>query len=61
MVPDEYEPVADALDEAKVASALEQLRVAILQTAERLPTHGEFLAQILGQRSAAPELPEFVF
>jgi tryptophan halogenase len=61
VVPDEYEPVADALDEVKVASALEQLRVAILQTAERLPTHAEFLAQILGQRSAAPELPEFVF
>jgi tryptophan halogenase len=61
VIPDEYEPIVDALDEEKVASALEQMRLGILQTAERLPSHGEFLAQILGQQSAAPELPEFVF
>ena len=61
VVPDEYEPIVDALDEEKVASALEQMRLGILQTAERLPAHGEFIAQILGQRPAEPELPEFVF
>ena len=61
IIPEEYEPVADALDEAKVASALEQMRIAILQTAERLPSHAEFIAQMLGERPAAPELPEFVF
>jgi tryptophan halogenase len=60
VVPDEYDPIADALDEEKVASALEQMRLAIRQTAERLPTQGEFLAQILGQRPAEPEIPEFV-
>jgi tryptophan halogenase len=61
IVPEEYEPIADALDEEKVAAALEQMRIAMLQTAERLPTHGDFIAQIVGQRSAEPELPEFVF
>lgn len=60
VVPETYEPVADALDEAKVAAAMEQMRLANLQTAERLPTHGEFINQILGQRRAEPELPEFV-
>ena len=36
VVPEEYEPIADALDEEKVASALEQMRIGMLQTAERL-------------------------
>ena len=60
-MPEEYEPIVDALDEEKVASALEQIRLGILQTSERLPTHGEFIAQILGQIRTEPELPEFVF
>ncbi|MDP9421855.1 MAG: tryptophan 7-halogenase [Pseudomonadota bacterium] len=61
IVPEEHEPITDALDEEKVASALEQMRLAILQTAEQLPTHGKFIADILSQRPAEPELPEFVF
>ena len=61
IVPEEHEPMTDALDEEKVASALEQMRLGILQTAEQLPTHGEFIAQILNQRPTEPELPEFVF
>jgi tryptophan halogenase len=61
VLPEDYEPIVDALDEEKVTAALEQMRLAILQTAERLPGHGEFIAQILGQRPAEPELPEFVF
>lgn len=61
IVPEDYEPVVDALDEEKVASALEQMRVAYRQAAERLPTHGEFLAHIMGRRAPEPELPEFVF
>lgn len=60
VVPENYEPVADALDEEKVAAALEQMRIANLETAERLPSHGEFIDQILGPRRAAPELPQFV-
>ena len=61
VIPEDHEPIADALDEEKVAAAFEQIRLGIRQTAESLPTHGEFIAQILGQRPAAPELPEFVF
>jgi len=60
VVPEDYEPIVDALDENKVASALEEMREANLRTAERLPFHAEFIAQILGQRPAEPELPEFV-
>ena len=59
--PESYDPIADALDENKVAGALDQIRQAIRQTAERLPSHGEFIAHISGQRPAHPELPEFVF
>jgi tryptophan halogenase len=63
IVPDEYEPAVDALDEEKVGQALEQMREAILATAERLPTHGEFIAMTCAARDAAPRppLPEFVF
>jgi tryptophan 7-halogenase len=61
IVPEHYEPLADALDEDKVAAAMEQMRQGYEATAQRLPTHGEFIAQITGQSPAAPELPEFVF
>jgi tryptophan halogenase len=60
LLPDGYDPIADALDESKVAEALEQMRLANLQTAQRLPMHGEFVAHITGQRRPEPELPEFV-
>jgi tryptophan halogenase len=63
IVPEEYEPAVDALDEDRVAEALEQMRQAILATAERLPTHGEFIAMTCAAQGAAPKppLPEFVF
>jgi hypothetical protein len=37
------------------------MRQAILETTERLPGHGDFIAQIIGQPKPEPELPEFVF
>ena len=43
IVPAEYEPAVDALDEDKVAMALEQMRRGYLDVAERLPTHGDFI------------------
>ena len=61
ILPESYDPIADALDENKVAAALEQMRVAIRQTAERLPSHGEFIARISGQPRPQQGLPEFVF
>ena len=56
IVPHDYEPVVDALDEAKVADALEEMRQGYLHTAERLPTHAEFLA-----RTASAETPVQAF
>ena len=57
--PESYEPVTDSLDEDKVAAALEQMRLANLETADRLPTHGEFIGQILGRPPAQAEVPQF--
>jgi hypothetical protein len=51
----------DALDEDKVADALERMRQTCPQVAERLPTHGEFLARIRAPKKPVPPLPEFVF
>ncbi|WP_308815120.1 tryptophan 7-halogenase [Sphingomonas sp. GV3] len=48
LAPEGWEPAVDALDEDKVAGALEQIRRGYLDTAMRLPTHGDFL------RAAAP-------
>src|SRR3954447_3024186 len=57
IVPEDYEPAADALDEDKVAAALEQMRQAYLQTAQRLPTHGEFIARTRPAQNPAPPPP----
>ncbi len=70
VVPKGWEPTADALDEAKVAAALAQMRAGYLDTAQRLPTHGAFLRQTAPSplaMSAAPnapaegEVPAFAF
>jgi tryptophan halogenase len=45
IMPEGYDPPVDGLDEQKVAHALEQIRNAINEMADRLPTHGEFVAQ----------------
>jgi tryptophan halogenase len=44
--PDGYDPVADSMDENRVAEAMEQLRQGYLQTAQAMPTQREFLAMI---------------
>ena len=58
--PDGYDPVADSLDEDRIAAALEQLRQAYRQTADALPTQREFLAQIMAPPPPArpPAQPE---
>ena len=61
ILPQEYEPVVDGLDEEKVAQALEQMRVAILETAQRLPLQSEFIAQCCAAPSPVPPRTEFVF
>jgi tryptophan halogenase len=61
ILPEDYEPAADALDEDKVAAALEQMRQDYLKAAERLPTQAEFIARSCAAQAAPPPLPEFVF
>jgi tryptophan halogenase len=62
IVPEEHEPAADALDEDRVAAAIEQMRIGYLQMAEQLPAHGEFIARACPAAQApAEDLPEFVF
>jgi tryptophan halogenase len=44
IVPEEYNPVVDGLDENKVAEALEQMRAGFADIAQRLPSQAEFIA-----------------
>jgi len=60
IVPDDYEPVVDALDEDRIAAALEQMRLACLEVVEQLPDHGEFIARTCAATSAAKPT-EFAF
>jgi tryptophan halogenase len=60
IVPAEYEPVVDGLDENKVAQALEHLRRVIQDTANTLPPHGEFVRQCCDQSNSAIPTKEFV-
>jgi len=61
IVPEDYEPTADGLDEQKVAAALDQMRQAYLQLAQQLPTHQQFIDSIVGTKRVEPDLPEFAF
>ena len=52
--PESHDPIADTLDEAKVAAAMAQMRAAYAEIAERLPGHEEFLRQAGCWHAAAP-------
>jgi tryptophan halogenase len=54
--PEGYDPIADALDENKIAAALEQLRVSYDQAARALPTHAEFIARCCAAPKADDDL-----
>jgi tryptophan halogenase len=60
IIPDDYEPVVDGLDENKVAQALEQMRVTMLDTAQRLPTHEDFVAQCCAATNPTAQPAEIV-
>ncbi len=47
IVPEGYDPIADSMDEGRIAEAMEQLRQGYFQTAQAMPTHREFLARIM--------------
>jgi len=61
IVPEESEPAADALDEDRVAAALEEMRLGYLETAQAMPTQAEFIARACAARPAEPELKSFDF
>ncbi|MEO7688295.1 MAG: tryptophan halogenase family protein [Sphingomonas sp.] len=58
IVPEDYEPTVDALDEDKVAEALEKMRLGYLEMAQQLPAHGDFVA---ATGAAPPPVPAFSF
>jgi tryptophan halogenase len=45
VVPQDYEPIVDALDEDKVSEAIEKMRLSYLQAAQKIPPHAEFIAR----------------
>ena len=58
IVPEEPEPTAFAADEAKVADLLDRMRASYRQTAERMPTHAEFIARSCAAQPVAPRLAQ---
>jgi len=54
IVPEDYDPIADALDENRIAGALEQMRQAFEQTAQAMPTHGQFIQATCAAPPVAP-------
>ena len=61
IVPEEYEPAADALDADKVAAALEEMRIGYLETAQAMPSQAEFIARCCAARPPEPALKSFDF
>jgi tryptophan halogenase len=45
LVPEDYEPAADALDPDMIADAMDKMRLSYARMAEHMPTHGEFIAR----------------
>jgi tryptophan 7-halogenase len=52
--PEGYDPIADSLDEDRVAHAMEKMRANYAQTAQNLPEHSEFLKMCGAWASANP-------
>ena len=44
IIPEDYNPVVDGLDEAKVSAAIDQMRATYVNMAQQLPTQAEFIA-----------------
>jgi tryptophan halogenase len=43
LVPEEPEPTADLMDEALLADVIDRMRLSYRQTAERMPSHADFI------------------
>jgi tryptophan halogenase len=44
VVPDDYEPAADAIDGAALTDLLDKMRASYRDTADRMPSHADFIA-----------------
>jgi tryptophan halogenase len=58
IVPEDYEPAVDALDEDRVAIAMDQMLTNYIETAQRLPSHIDFIASCCAA-SQEQSLPSF--
>jgi tryptophan halogenase len=45
VVPEDYEPAADTMDEAQLSDVIDRMRLSYRHTAEHMPTHGDFIAR----------------
>jgi len=45
IVPEDYEPAADAMDGAQLSDVIDRMRLSYRDMAERMPTHAEFIAR----------------
>jgi tryptophan halogenase len=45
IVPEDYEPAADAMDAAQLTDVIDRMRLSYRHTAEQMPTHADFIAQ----------------
>ena len=45
IVPDDYEPAADAMDGVQLSDVIDRMRLSYRRTAERMPTHAEFITR----------------
>jgi tryptophan halogenase len=61
ILPEDNEPAAEALDEERVAAALEEMRIGYLETAQAMPSQAEFIARCCAARPAEPALKSFDF
>ena len=57
--PDGYDPIADAMDDAKIAEQMERMRQGYLQVAQAMPTQREFLDRINAPPAPPPAAAPF--
>jgi tryptophan halogenase len=58
IIPEEYNPIVDGLDEHKVADAFDRMRAAYVEMADRLPSQEQFIASCCAAPGVA-RAPEF--
>ena len=51
VVPEDYEPAADAMDAAQLTDVIDRMRLSYRRTAEQMPPHAEFIARACRAKS----------